>query len=60
LLGHLTLKVGGHGTLPISLLSQLSDGVLLDMDLCFQLRNFVALDLDKRLQASRVRITRVA
>jgi hypothetical protein len=60
LLGHLTLKVGGHGTLPISLLFQLADGVLLGMDLCFQLRNFVALDLDKRLQASRVRITRVA
>jgi hypothetical protein len=54
------LKVGGHGTLPISLLFQLADGVLLDMDLCFQLRNFVALDFDKRLQASRVRITRVA
>ena len=56
---HLSLQVGGHGVLPIDLLFQLADGALVLLDFRFQFRNFITLDINEGLEASRVCVARV-
>jgi hypothetical protein len=53
------LQIGGHGVLPIDLILELTDHTLLLLNFRLQFRNFIALDLDKGLEASRVGITGV-